>query len=522
MIAPSTPTRALATAMTLLRADAERMLATIPSLNQDVDPALVERIELVADIAVRVAESGIGEDTADTLRTLRDDIEALTLPETDLDFGETFEQRELRTLRASLEKQVRDGLIAVAALGRTPSIEDTAAPVARSGNEADLQAVAAQLDDIVASLNRLEKTVAEPSGFPQQTDLIEFYVGKMRIQVDLARAQLTVNEQSVDLATLSRLVGTMASLTGDFVVTIKAWAKRLAAGVLDAATAMQTQVRLVATGIVAVTRKLLAARAKPAEPVEKPVWASAFGRDKYGVWAEISIRNGWRRPVVQRLRLIPAGRFMMGSPEDVEGRFSWEGPQHEVTIREPFWLFDTPCTQALWQAVMGNNPSRYQGPARPVERVSFDDIGGFLTKLNARVPGVNLTLPSEAQWEYACRASSKSPRYQEELDAIAWHDGNSDWESHDVKDRDPNQWGLHDMLGNVWEWCADGWHDSYDGAPSDGAVWLPSGSAYRVVRGGSWAGDAQRVRAASRDLYAASGRDDLIGFRLGAVRTAGG
>ncbi len=510
MIPPTDPDRAFGLAMTRLRTDAERMLALCQAPNPDNDEVLIAAITRVADLAARVAASPRGGDVPDTLLELRLTIDALILPEPIQDEDETFAQGELRRLHDSLAAQIVRGEKAVRDCGRLPAPGPESAPVPRAGNETDLQAVAAQLDDIVASLDRLEQAAAGPTGFRQQTDLVEFYIGKMRIQVDLARAQLTVNERTVDLGNLSRVVGTMASLTGDFVVTVKAWAKRLAVGVLDAATAMQTQVRRVATGIVAVTRKLLAPRAKPAEPVDKPAWASAFGRDKYGVWADLSIRNRWRRPVVQRLRLIPAGRF------------SWEGPQHEVTIREAFWLFDTPCTQALWQAVMGNNPSHFQGSARPVESVGLEDIAGFVTKLNGSVPGLNLALPSEAQWEYACRAGSKSACYHEDLQRIAWFGANSGGETHDVKGKDPNRWGLYDMLGNVWEWCADGWHDSYDDAPSDGAVWQPSGSALRVFRGGSWLGDALHVRAAYRSLLALSVRSDDIGFRLGAVRTAGG
>ena len=138
----------------------------------------------------------------------------------------------------------------------------------------------------------------------------------------------------------------------------------------------------------------------------KPAWASAAGTDAYGTWADLTVGSA-----VQRLRLIHPGRFTMGSPDDEPRRFGDEGPARPVEIREPFWLFDTPCTQALWQAAMGKNPSFFQGPARPVEQVSFDDTIGFLKKLNDRAPGLNLALPSEAQWEYACRAGSKSARY---------------------------------------------------------------------------------------------------------------
>ena len=112
-------------------------------------------------------------------------------------------------------------------------------------------------------------------------------------------------------------------------------------------------------------------------------------------------------------------------------------------------MFDTPCTQALWQAVMGRNPSRFKGKNRPVEQVSWEDCQTFLNKLNAQLPGLALCLPMEAQWEYACRAGTETARYQEELDAIAWYDENSNGETHEVGLKHPNAWGLYDMLGNV-------------------------------------------------------------------------
>ncbi|MEO5372602.1 MAG: formylglycine-generating enzyme family protein, partial [Magnetococcus sp. DMHC-1] len=188
--------------------------------------------------------------------------------------------------------------------------------------------------------------------------------------------------------------------------------------------------------------------------------------------------------VTQRLRRIPPGRFLMGSPEDEPGRFPDEGPQHEVTIAKGFWLFDTPCTQALWQAVMGENPSRFKSPDRPVEQVSFEDVQKFLEQINRKVPGLDLILPSEAWWEYACRAGTTTAlctggieilgeRNAPALNLIAWYGGNSGqgfelaegedsrmWPekqyphtkagSRPVKLKEPNPWGLYDMLGNVW------------------------------------------------------------------------
>ena len=271
-----------------------------------------------------------------------------------------------------------------------------------------------------------------------------------------------------------------------------------------------------------------------------PDWASAWGQDRFGVY--VAFRIG---AATQRLRWIPPGRFWMGSPEDEAGRTDWEGPRHEVTLTEGFWLFDTPCTQALWEAVTGENPSEFVSPTRPVENVSFEDVQRFLERLNERVPGLDLELASEAQWEYACRAGTETATYAGPmailgernapvLDSIAWYGGNSgvdfeldngfdssDWEekqydhttagTRKVGQKAANPWGLYDMLGNVYEWCADAWHDSYEGAPTDGSS--------RVIRGGSWYGRARRVRAAVRSHGGPSFRDGNFGFRCARVQS---
>jgi formylglycine-generating enzyme required for sulfatase activity len=240
----------------------------------------------------------------------------------------------------------------------------------------------------------------------------------------------------------------------------------------------------------------------PASPVAD--WAARRGQDATGRFADIVV-NG----ITQRLRWIPPGRFRMGSPAGELGRFDDEGPLHAVTLARGFWLFDTPCMQALWQAVMGSNPSKFQGADRPVEQVSFSDVGGFLERINALVPGLQLELPSEARWEYAARAGTTAATYNGDLaedeatqsrmlDPIAWWIGNSGGQTHPVGQKLANPWGLKDMLGNVWEWCADSWHDSYSGAPTDGSAWIGAGAAHRVIRGGSWRNEARYVRSASR------------------------
>lgn len=292
--------------------------------------------------------------------------------------------------------------------------------------------------------------------------------------------------------------------------------------------------------------------AAPKPGPTKPDWAASVGHDAFGDYATIAVPADRGAPVTQRLRRIPAGVFMMGSPPDESGRHDNEGPRHRVDIAQEFWLFDTQCTQALWQAVMGANPSRFQSPTRPVENVSFTDVAEFLDRINRRVPGLNLALPSEAQWEYACRAGTEWATYAGPteikgennapvLDPIAWYGGNSGvdfnlrngydssgWRekqyphtragTHPVGLKRPNAWGLHDMLGNVWEWCADTWHGGYDGHPADGSAWTADSAAFRVVRGGSWIIVARSVRAAYRYPFALRDLDDIIGFRCARVQ----
>ncbi|MFN7962422.1 MAG: formylglycine-generating enzyme family protein [Thermoanaerobaculia bacterium] len=284
-------------------------------------------------------------------------------------------------------------------------------------------------------------------------------------------------------------------------------------------------------------------------PFARPEWASAAGRDRYGLWLEFEVES-----VSHRLRWIPPGRFWMGSPEGEAGRRENEGPRHPVTLTQGFWLGEVPCTQALWQAVMGENPSRFRSPDRPVESVSWENCQQFLRQLESRLPGLQGRLPTEAEWEYACRAGTETSTYAGELeilgannapllDGIAWYGGNSGEgyeleEGHDtskwpekqyphtkagtrpVRGKPANPWGLYDTLGNVWEWCQD-WGGSY----SVEAVVDPAGpeqGSSRVVRGGSWIINARLVRAAARFWYSPGSRGDGLGFRLARGQAAPG
>ena len=252
-------------------------------------------------------------------------------------------------------------------------------------------------------------------------------------------------------------------------------------------------------------------------------WAVEWGEDQHGMFMGFGVGE-----VVQRLRYIPPGRFLMGSPEIELGRFYDEGPQHEVELSEGYWLADTPCSQALWEAVMGQNPSAFVDPKNPVEQVSWDDCQEFLRRLNEQVPGLHARLPSEAEWEYACRGGTSGATWVGELDGdktakvlypIAWYRGNSEGRTHPVGRKAANPFGLYDMLGNVWEWCQD-WEGPYSAAAQVDPTG-PATGAERVVRGGSWIVLAGYVRAAFRLGGSPDDRVYDLGFRLARGQESG-
>lgn len=221
---------------------------------------------------------------------------------------------------------------------------------------------------------------------------------------------------------------------------------------------------------------------------------------------------------------IPAGAFAMGSPALESGRRDDE-TLHKVTLSRPFWLGRTAVTQAQYEAIMGNNPARFKGDDLPVETVSWEEAMSFCRKLTerersaGRLPeGYVYTLPTEAQREYACRAGTGG-RFAGELDAIAWYSSNSEEQVHPVGRKQPNAWGLHDMQGLIWEWCAD-WYGEY---PSE-AVVDPTGperGRSKVYRGGAWFHSADLCRSAYRYRAAPDYRGSLLGFRVALAPASG-
>jgi formylglycine-generating enzyme required for sulfatase activity len=270
-------------------------------------------------------------------------------------------------------------------------------------------------------------------------------------------------------------------------------------------------------------------------------WATAAGRDRFGLWASFEVEG-----VQQRLRWIPPGWFVMGAPSQEAGSRRNDGPPHPVRLTRGYWLGETPVTQALWRAVMKSNPSQFVSDDRPVERVSWDDCAMFLERLNRLLDGFEARLPTEAEWERACRAGTttatwvgdptlRGERDAPELDAIAWYSGNSGvgfdldngddssrWQekqhphvragSHPVGRLQANPFGLHDMLGNVYEWCHGGLH-GYVSEPVVDPL-PPDRGSHQIRRGGSWRSLARGIRAAARFEIRRDSRDPDLGFRL--------
>lgn len=223
----------------------------------------------------------------------------------------------------------------------------------------------------------------------------------------------------------------------------------------------------------------------------------------------------------------PPGTFTMGSPNDELGQGDWDGPQHAVTLAHGFWMARFPTTQRQYVALVGSNPSGHQGDALPVEQVDWPTAVAFCEKVNARLgsalpEGFRCSLPTEAQWEYACRAGTTGPLNSgreltsdceacANLNALAWCEANSDERTHAVGKKRPNAWGLYDMHGNVWEWCRD-WFDDY-AEQSQTDPTGPKSGASKVGRGGSWDDCPGECRSAYRSQFEPNSAYPDLGFR---------
>ncbi|MBD3307494.1 SUMF1/EgtB/PvdO family nonheme iron enzyme, partial [candidate division KSB3 bacterium] len=281
----------------------------------------------------------------------------------------------------------------------------------------------------------------------------------------------------------------------------------------------------------------------PEVRADKPPQIVMPAKEDISPQADPQSGDAWTDPFTSiELVWIPSGRFWMGQTETEKAwliqqvgketykeRFINEFPRHEVQIGQEFWLGKYPVTQEQWEAVMGENPSHFNkkrvGKAwrrHPVERVSWDDVQKFLGKLNAQIEANDWTyrLPTEAEWEYACRSESETMYCfgddVNQLKDYAWYGEDfSKGSTHPVGQLKPNAWGVHDMHGNVWEWCADTWHKTYEGAPKDGSLWGSlDDKKTKMIRGGAWGSPAGLCRAASRLRFLPGSWSSSRGFRV--------
>lgn len=340
----------------------------------------------------------------------------------------------------------------------------------------------------------------------------------------LAALSLYTREQQFDLVEIPRPTVALKSTTGDRTWALEFGHDRHGVYALTPAFAgVQAKFHVLPPALAAAASPFLA-RDQRKRYIEFSAGKlqCRLGFDlNYGAFAEIRIGNA-----AQRMRWIEHGEFWMGSPDDEPERRSNEGPRHRVRISQGFWLADTACTQALWRAVMGKNPSRFKGdPQLPVEQLSWHDAQKFFQRLAALgLPGVDL--PTEAQWEYACRAGTQTPFH------FGWrinpglvnYDGNhpfaggakSGWRKRtmSVKALPANDWGLFQMHGNVFEWCKDGQREYEKG---DKAIPDPEGPQVdnrRALRGGSWLSTAGFARGAFRFAFPPADRSVFIGLRF--------
>ena len=238
---------------------------------------------------------------------------------------------------------------------------------------------------------------------------------------------------------------------------------------------------------------------------------SSSSSSPFGNTITIPVKNGISIEMVK----VEAGSFNMGATPEMQAPYEVEKPVHRVTLTNNYYIGKYEVTQALWQAVMGSNPSYFKGDDLPVEQVSWNDCQDFISKLNA-MTGKRFRLPSEAEWEYAARGGKKSRGYQysgsNTLGDVAWYEGNSGSKTHAVGTKQPNELGIYDMTGNVYEWCQD-WYGSYSSSPQTNPIGAVSGSS-RVDRGGSWFFTAKHCRSSYRFNLTPGYRLNFLGLRL--------
>jgi len=279
---------------------------------------------------------------------------------------------------------------------------------------------------------------------------------------------------------------------------------------------------MVAVGSFTLTFAMLGCGNQPSFPkADAATQETGVGSKTESPPKEIAVDLG--KGVKLEMVLIPAGEFLMGSPDSDKDASAEEKPQHRVRITKPFYLGKHPVTQEQWEAIMASNPSNFKGPKNPLEEVSWDDCQQFLDKLNAKVGTRNkrFLLPTEAQWEYACRAGS-STKYcfgddESELGEYGWYMANASDRPQPVGQKKPNAFGIYDMHGNLGEWCQDWYSAGYYANSTTDDPSGPTTGTTCVNRGGGWDRPERYCRSAFRSYYVPEFRLDFVGFRVAQV-----
>jgi formylglycine-generating enzyme required for sulfatase activity len=265
-------------------------------------------------------------------------------------------------------------------------------------------------------------------------------------------------------------------------------------------------------------------QAQPQQPVAQPQPVSSMassstsgassnmvGSSTSGSVITIPVKDGISIEMVK----VEAGSFNMGATPEMQNPDEDEKPVHRVTLTNNYYIGKYEVTQALWKTVMGNKSSRFKGDNLPVEKVSWNNCQKFISKLN-KLTGKSFCLPTEAEWEFAARGGKKSRGYQysgsNTLGDVAWYEGNSGSKTHAVGTKQPNELGIYDMTGNVYEWCQD-WYGSYSSSPQTNPIGAVSGSC-RVYRGGCWVSSARNCRTSYRGRRTPDFRYGFLGLRL--------
>ena len=451
-----------------------------------------------------------GPDIAATLLGLRGAAVALSFPARDPAVGTAQTLRRVREAKGLIVAAAEDALKTIDDLGWTPAGEirprDPAPEVSRAVRVTESELLIDRLRSVAADLDSLDVAGQEPAVFGQMRGLLRAYIPPMRIEIGLARLHLTVGERIVDLGALTHATAGMDKLTVGFIAALMDGTHCVSEPILRGAAGIRGSVTALVTESDTITRAVLD-RSEERRILSFPA---------------------------PDMVAIPSGDFMMGTPEEETLREGNSGvgadarPVHGVKIARSFWLSKYPVTRGEYAAFVADTgynadggqwrrPGYAQTDRDPVVYVCIEDIEVYTAWLG-RKTGQWYRLPSEAEWEYAARAGTTTVRY--------WGGGPDDCRGYakigglgtaPVGGREPNRFGLHDMLGNVWEWTADFGHENYQGAPTDGTAWTSGGALHRMLRGGSWYSFPRDIRASTRLLLNRGERSNIVGFRLARI-----